>query len=90
MLKRIRDIVYNVYLYNFANLEKTIRYIKDILTTNKFLIERKSKVNVTFSWAIWLTNIDKVNIVFISSNNKDNFNHIFYNNISDLRTNFKY
>ena len=49
MLKRIRDIVYNVYLYNFANLEKTIRYIKDILTTNKFLIERKSKVNVTFS-----------------------------------------
>ena len=49
MLKRIRDIVHNVYSYNFASLEKTIHHVKDILVIDKFLIERKSRINVTFS-----------------------------------------
>ena len=77
MLKRIRNIVHNVYSYNFANSKKTIRHIKDILTTNEFLIERKLEVNVTFSWAIWLTNIDKVNVVLISSDNEGDLDYIF-------------
>ncbi len=49
MLKRIRDIVHNVYSYNFASLEKTIHHVKDILVIDKFLIERKLEVSVTFS-----------------------------------------
>ena len=77
MLKRVLDIVHNVYSYNFASSKKIIRHVKDILAIDKFLIERKSRVSVTFSWAIWLINIDKVSVVLISNNDEGDLDHIF-------------